>query len=90
MAQIEADRQEAARPYIHIGNSKLGVEKVAALSRTSVATVLCLQEALGGLETPLPANRILPRSLSAVLDEGSPPAQSDTIVTGAGHAALAG
>ncbi|WP_372399377.1 acyl-CoA dehydrogenase family protein [Azospirillum sp. HJ39] len=58
----------------------LHARKPTGLNGSSLATVPRLQEALGGIEALLLANRILLRSLSAAVDGGSPPSSSDALL----------
>lgn len=58
----------------------LRARKPTGLGGASLATVPRLQEALGGIEALLLTNRILLRSLSAALDGGTPPSQSDALL----------
>lgn len=58
----------------------LHTRKPTGLGGASLATVPRLQEALGGIEALLLTNRILLRSLSAAVDDGAPPPQSDSLL----------
>ncbi|CAO3360830.1 acyl-CoA dehydrogenase family protein [Azospirillum palustre] len=58
----------------------LHARKPTGLNGASLATVPRLQEALGGIEALLLTNRILLRSLSAAVDGGTPPSQSDALL----------
>ncbi|WP_376961972.1 acyl-CoA dehydrogenase family protein [Azospirillum sp. A26] len=58
----------------------LHTRKPTGLNGASLATVPRLQEALGGIEALLLTNRILLRSLSAAVDGGAPPSQSDALL----------
>lgn len=58
----------------------LHARKPTGLNGSSLATVPRLQEALGGIEALLLTNRILLRSLSAAVDNGAPPSQSDSLL----------
>ncbi|PWC76578.1 acyl-CoA dehydrogenase family protein [Azospirillum sp. TSH64] len=60
--------------------SFLHARKPTGLNGASLATVPRLQEALGGIESLLLTNRILLRSLSAAVDSGTPPSQSDALL----------
>ncbi|CAO3403888.1 acyl-CoA dehydrogenase family protein [Azospirillum palustre] len=58
----------------------LHARKPTGLNGASLATVPRLQEALGGIEALLLTNRILLHSLSAAVDGGTPPSQSDALL----------
>jgi len=58
----------------------LHARKPTGLNGASLAAVPRLQEALGGIEALLLTNRILLRSLSAAVDGGTPPSQSDALL----------
>lgn len=58
----------------------LQARRPTGLGGASLATVPRLQEALGGIEALLLTNRILLSSLSAAVDGGTPPSQSDALL----------
>ncbi|AWK89094.1 acyl-CoA dehydrogenase family protein [Azospirillum thermophilum] len=58
----------------------LHARRPTALGGASLATVPRLQEALGGIEALLLTNGVLLRSLSAAVDGGSAPSQSDSLL----------
>ena len=58
----------------------LQARRPTGLGGASLATVPRLQEALGGIEALLLTNRILLHSLSAAVDGGTPPSQSDALL----------